>query len=75
MDVHKEKSGLDHTPFMLGLLAQIEYAITDIRSEFNLYGDPTSEPGAFWETEAAQQAAEANLANLDWDKLEGKLHG
>ncbi|WP_051543184.1 DUF3102 domain-containing protein [Thiothrix lacustris] len=75
LDVHREKTGIDHTPTMLGYLSQLEYAISDLRNEFSLYGEPIGEQGAFWETEAAQQAADTAMEGFDWATIEGVGNG
>lgn len=56
---HTEKHGISHDDFMAGLLGQLELAVRQLRSEFDVKATPDDEVVPAWMREATPQMAQA----------------
>ena len=69
LKAHSIKSNIDHNAFMSGCINQIKRAINMVQADFELYLDDDSDT-PYWMTDAAQRAADEQIAKLDIDWMD-----
>ena len=69
LKAHSIKSNIDHNAFMAGCINQIKRAINMVQADFELYLDDDSNT-PYWMTDAAQRAADEQIAKLDIDWMD-----
>lgn len=69
LKAHSIKSNIDHNAFMAGCINQIKRAINMVQADFELYLDDDSDT-PYWMTDAAQRAADEQIAKLDIDWMD-----
>lgn len=61
---HTEAHGISHDDFMAGLLGQLQLALHDLRSEFDIKSAPDGDPTPEWMRPGAAAGSDAALTSL-----------